>query len=132
ANIRSLLMIRTLLLTVGLLCCSMWAIAQTSQDNTSNRPPEMNPSSRQMMIEGCLANSGDNYTLTDSAGTKYRLTGNMSSLSAHANQQVKVTGTGQGTGTQGTGTATTTESTETFHVAKVTKLANSCSDKKSK
>jgi hypothetical protein len=124
-------MIRTFLLTMGLLCCSMWAIAQTAQDK-SDRPPEMNPSSRQMTIEGCLANSGDNYMLTDSAGTKYRLTGNTSSLSAHANQQVKVTGTGQGTGTQGTGTATTTESTETFHVAKVTKLANSCSDKKSK
>ena len=126
-------MTRILLLAMTLLCCSMWAIAQTLQDqggsNTSRRPAEMNPSSRQMTIEGCLANSGDNYMITDSAGTKYRLTGNTSSLSSHVNQQVKVTGTGSGTGTQGTGTATTTGATETFHVAKVTKIADSCSKK---
>ena len=125
---------RTLLLAVTLLCCSMWAIAQTSQDQsgskTSDSPAgEMKPSSRQMTIEGCLANSGDNYMISDSAGTKYRLTGNPSSLNAHVNQQVRVTGTGSGTGTQGTGTATTTETTETFHVAKVTKISDSCSSK---
>jgi hypothetical protein len=112
----------------------MWAIAQTSQDQsgskTSDSPAgEMKPSSRQMTIEGCLAMSGDNYMITDSAGTRYRLTGSTSSLSSHVNQQVKVTGTGAGTGTQGTGTATTTEATETFHVAKVSKLSDSCSNK---
>jgi len=125
-----------ILLLAALLCCPMWVIAQNAQDQTggdsgqSKRPAEMDPSSRQMTIEGCLVNSGDNYTLTDSAGIKYRLTGNTSSLSSHANQQVKVTGTGSGTGTQGTGTATTTEATETFRVAKVTKVADSCSKKK--
>ena len=127
-------MTRILLLAMTLLCCSMWVIAQNSQDQPGNsgassRPPEMNPSSRQMTIEGCLANSGDNYMITDSAGTKYNLTGNTSSLNSHVNQQVKVTGTGSGTGTQGTGKATTTEATETFHVAKVSKIADSCSKK---
>jgi len=130
-------MTRTLLAIV-LLCCPLWVIAQNAQDQTggdsgtSTRPPEMKPSSRQMTIEGCLASSGDNYMITDSAGTKYRLTGNTSSLSSHVDQQVKVTGTGQGTGTQGTGTATTSAATETFHVAKVTKIADSCSSKNSK
>lgn len=127
-------MIRTLLLAMALLCCSMWAIAQTSQDQsgskTSDNPAgEMKPSSRQMTIEGCLATSGDNYMITDSAGTRYRLTGSTSNLRSHVNEQVKVTGTGVGTGTQGTGTATTTETTETFHVAKVTKISDSCTSK---
>jgi hypothetical protein len=127
-------MIRTLVFAMTLLCCSMWAVAQTSPDQsgskTSNRPAEMDPSSRQMTIEGCLANSGDNYTITDSAGTKYHLTGNTSSLSSHVNQQVKITGTGSGTGTQGTGTATTADAAETFHVSKVAKISDSCSKKK--
>ena len=128
-------MTRILLLAMTLLCCPMWVIAQNSQDQpsgnsgASSRPPEMNPSSRQMTIEGCLANSGDKYMITDSAGTKYQLIGNTSSLNSHVNQLVKLTGTGQGTGTQGTGTATTTEATETFHVAKVSKIADSCSKK---
>ena len=43
-------------------------------------------------IEGCLAQSGSDFTLADASGTTYKLTGETSKLSSHVGEQVEVKG----------------------------------------
>jgi len=143
------------ILAVTLLSCSFWVAAQTSssQSGSSNRDNgtsgspagQLNPASQQQTIEGCLMGSDGNFTLTDSTGVKFKLSGNTSRLSSHLEHQIGVTGkvaspnsettnsptsTDTSTGTQGTGTATKQGVVQTFHVSKVTKIAGACEDKK--
>jgi hypothetical protein len=116
-------MTKALLLAVSLACCSMWAIAQTSPDQNGHSEKGKSGTT-QTTIQGCLMNSGETYTITDSAGKEYQLTGNTESLSSHVHQQIKVKG--MVAGTQGTGSATTAGSGEAFQVSKVTKISDSC------
>ena len=91
--------------------------------------------SNETTIRGCLMNSGGNYTLTDTAGVQYQLTGDTSGLSSHVNQEVQIKGMPSSangsatasTGTQGTGTATTQGAPVSFQVSRVKKIASSCS-----
>jgi len=120
-------MIRSLFLAVTLLCCSMWAIAQNSPDQSgaSDKATKIHSGTKPTTIRGCLTNSGESYTITDSSGTQYLLTGDTADLSAHVNHQVAVKGTVSGT--QGTGSATAAGNAEAFQVSKVTKISDSCS-----
>ena len=130
---------KTLVITIGLLCSASWLVGQTSSKNT------LDPRSQQDSVQGCLMGADGNFTLTDSMGIKYKLSGNTAQLSSHTKHQVEVlgkvehpnaettnspTGTDTSTGTQGTGTATKQGVVQTFHISKVTKIADACSEKK--
>src|SRR5205085_1902353 len=66
--------------------------SQTSSGQSSMGSQSADNSSSQK-IEGCLAQSGSNYTLADASGTTYNLTGDTSKLSSHVGEQVEVKGT---------------------------------------
>jgi hypothetical protein len=153
-------MTKNMMLVFTLLCCSAWAMAQNPSDPATGSGTQGTPSGQtgssasqtgsmsgdktsgmkgnQTTIQGCLMGSGGDYTLTDSAGMQYHLTGDTSKLAGHENQQVSVKGMATGsstdmsgnsptaTGTQGTGTATTAGNAQNFSVAKVKKISDSC------
>ena len=58
--------------------------------------PQQNASANATITEGCLGGSGTDYTLTDKAGTTYKLnfpaTANVSTLSSHVGESVRVLG----------------------------------------
>jgi hypothetical protein len=69
-----------------LLLSSVLAPAQYDSDSGSRT------ASRKMMVEGCVEGATGNYTLTDYAGTSYRLTGNPEDLKVYVGETVQVTG----------------------------------------
>lgn len=92
---------KTLILSFVLLCAA-WAFAQTypnqttspgssqtSQTSTSGQ----NSSGNATTVEGCLNGSSGNYTLTDSSGKTWQLTGDTSKLNDHVGHKVEITGT---------------------------------------
>jgi hypothetical protein len=114
-------------------------------DTNSNASGNMN--GNETKIEGCLMNSGGNYTITDSSGVQYQLTGDTSKLSSHVNQQVQVKGSTSASGsagtsasgsasngstasTQGTSNSTSSSTSQMFNVSKVKKISDSCSTSK--
>lgn len=81
---------RALLLASILMLSPMWVLAQygsNSEDTTSR-----STTARRMTIEGCLDGAIGNYTLTDPAGTSYRLTGNPEKLKAYVGDTMRITG----------------------------------------
>jgi hypothetical protein len=58
--------------------------------------PQQGASANATIMEGCLGGSGTDYTLTDKAGTTYKLnfpaTANLSTLSSHVGESVRVLG----------------------------------------
>ena len=60
------------------------------------QPQSQGPSANATITEGCLGGSGTDYTLTDKAGTTYKLnfpaTANVSTLSSHVGEPVRVLG----------------------------------------
>ena len=88
---------RHLLLISMLLLGSSWALAQ---DSNASTPSQSGPShataesaGSQQMIKGCLSGSDGAYTLTDSNGQNYHLTGDTAKMNAHVGHEVGVTGT---------------------------------------
>ena len=81
-------MTRSLLLASVLLFVATWAGAQ--KEDTGQLPPRGEGKSQ--TLEGCLQGSNDNFTLTDRAGTVYRLLGHSGKLSDHVGHEVEVTG----------------------------------------
>ncbi len=77
---------RIILLNSILLLSSVWAVAQ--YENNSGSPGN----TKKMTVEGCIEGAVGNYTLTDYAGTAYRLTGNMDQLRDHVGGIMQVTG----------------------------------------
>ena len=65
--------------------------SQTAAGQSSMGSQSADNSSSQK-IEGCLAQSGSDYTLADASGTTYKLTGDTSKLSSHVGEQVEVKG----------------------------------------
>jgi hypothetical protein len=121
-------------------------VAQTSPDQTGPLPGansgtsgspagQVNPANNEETLQGCLMGSAGHYTLTDSSGVQFKLTGNTSRLSSHLEHQIEVKGktadkdtTGSAsTGSQGTGTAMSGGTPQVFHVSKVTKISDACS-----
>jgi len=76
---------RLLLLSSILLLSAVCAVAQYD-------PPSQDDASK-TTIQGCLAGSNGNYTLTDKSGTTYQLTGATAKLQAHVGHTISVTGT---------------------------------------
>ena len=116
-------MTKTILLTLTLLTCSAWMVAQSTPSSSPSPDASSTPSSSagqstgsaasqssasqagsaesqssgsETTIRGCLNSSGGGYTLTDASGTTYQLQGDSSKLSAHVNNEVEIKGTASG------------------------------------
>ena len=116
-------MTKTILLTLTLLTCSAWMVAQSTPSSSPSPDTSSTPSSSagqstgsaasqssasqagsaesqssgsETTIRGCLNSSGGGYTLTDASGTTYQLQGDSSKLSAHVNNEVEIKGTASG------------------------------------
>jgi hypothetical protein len=79
---------RIILLSSILLLSAVWAVAQygsSSENGTETISIERS-------VEGCLDGAIGSYTLTDSAGASYRLTGDTEQLKPHVGETLKVTG----------------------------------------
>ncbi|HKF23157.1 MAG TPA: hypothetical protein VKE93_16400 [Candidatus Angelobacter sp.] len=63
-----------------------------SQPDTSKASTEPASSERSKTVEGCIAGAAGNYTLTDSKGKTWPLTGDTSGLANHVGHTVKVSG----------------------------------------
>ena len=147
-------MTKSVLLTLTLLCCSAWMVAQSTPQSGST-PDSTNPSSQAgtptdsgqaspgtqssngmggNSIEGCLMGSGGTYTLTDSTGTQYQLEGNTAKLASHLNTQVEIKGTEASGGSSATATGTDSGAgagpAKVFKVKSVKKISDSCSSGK--
>lgn len=112
------------LVLAALLCCGLWAFAQTdnqaAQPNmsgqTAGAPSATSTSSGNstMTVDGCLSGSAGNYTLTDkTSGTTYTLAGDTSKLSDHVGHEVRVTGTMSGSGSSASSASNATASGNT-------------------
>src|SRR5208282_4706331 len=80
---------RTFLLISILLLSATWALSYYGGASTN----ESSSSNSQVTVQGCLAESGGNFTLTDKSGTVYQLTGKTEKLKAHVGHTMRVTGT---------------------------------------
>jgi len=145
-------MARTILLTLTLLCCSAWMVAQStsspdtaggstsSQSNTGQSTAGTSSNSSETTLQGCLSGSSGSYMLTDASGTQYQLQGDTSQLSSHVNSEVEVKGTSSeasagsasssGTPSSTAGSSAAGGSAHTFNVTKVKKVSSSCSSAK--
>ena len=115
------------------LACGVWAFAQQSYPSSSSQTTQSqsqnNASNNKTSVQGCLSGSDGNYTLTDSSGTKYQLSGDRSKLSAHVGHEVQITGTTSQSGTPSTTTSGTSTSTgqQTLNVSGVKHISSTCS-----
>jgi len=146
-------MIKTILLSLTLLACSAWMVAQTTpsssqspdttgSSSTAGQSGSMSNSSTgsgsETTIRGCLNSAGGSYTLTDAAGTTYQLEGDTSQLSAHVNNEVEIKGSESGSGSAMGSSASSGSSTgssagsHSFNVTKVKKVSSTCSTGASK
>ena len=142
---------KTSLLTLILLVCASWVVAQQgtvpptppSGPQTTPGPPSpganpnsqtgpgggqaMQPPAAENSIEGCLGGSAGSLTLTDSAGTTYQLQlpegANSSALSRHVGEEIRVSGTMTAPG-RAAGSAPGGQ--PTINVAQMYKIGNTC------
>lgn len=78
-------------------------------------------------IEGCLAGSSGNFTLTDSSGKTYQLAGDTTKLSEHVGHTIRISGSQKSADQQGSGGSS---AQPTFTVEKVKMVSPSCSTPK--
>jgi hypothetical protein len=148
---------KTVVLCLFLLC-AVWAFAQTSPTQPSSPSQSSSPSSSQVpdqnasptsgqnsqmgssqsssgnetKVTGCLNGSSGNYTLTDSSGKTWQLSGDTSKLSEHVGHQVEITGTpasaSSSTGNPGGASAGSSGSSEqsTLNVTSMKHIATTC------
>jgi hypothetical protein len=142
------------LFTSILLLSSVWLMAQTTPSSSgsatqqpstgqtspsSEYPSQAAPDTTQTStsnstIEGCLAGSAGNFTLTDTAGKSWQLAGDTSKLTEHVGHQVRITGSeagGAAGGASGAGAGSSaaggsSASPSTFTVQKVKMVSSSC------
>jgi hypothetical protein len=72
-----------------LLLSALWATAQYDPQPSASDQNSMGKTT----IQGCLSQSNGNYTLTDSSGTAYQVTGETAKLQNHVGHTIQVTGT---------------------------------------
>ena len=128
---------RYLLLFSVLLLGSCWAAAQDypSQATLGQTSPGQSTSSgtgSETTVQGCLSSSNGNYTLTDSNGKSFQLTGDTAKLSEHIGHEVKITGTASSTSTSPSGGAAsgkmgqTDSSRQAIEVSSVKHISKTC------
>jgi len=107
--------------------------AQTSPAQSTS--PDTSATSSGTSIEGCLAGSSGNYTLTDTAGKSWQLAGDTSKLTEHVGHQVRITGSeaggagdkGGSSASAGAGAGASGSSGQsTYTVQKVKMVSSSC------
>lgn len=144
-----------------LLLSSVWLVAQSSPAQQPSSTDQSSPSSASpsqstpsttttqstttqttetsngTSIEGCLAGSSGNYTLTDSTGKSWQLAGDTSKLTEHVGHQVRLTGSEAGGAASAGGSSASAGSSagagasgssgqSTFTVQKVKMVSSSC------
>ncbi len=116
-----------------LLLSAAWAIAQDASTPSASASAASGQAAQsaagQMMVEGCLGGSDGNYTLSDSNGTVYQLTGDTAKLSAHVGHEVKVTGTsdsGTAGASAGAASGSGAASGHSIQVTSVKHISKSC------
>lgn len=148
-------MTRKILLTITLLGCTAWMVAQStsSSSDPSSSQSSASPTSTQSStgqssasdnagtsgsettLQGCLAGSAGSYTLTDASGTQYQLEGDTSKLSDNVNSEVEVKGTASASSSasasgsaasSGAASPSSGAGAKTFNVTKVKKVSGSC------
>ncbi len=87
----------------------------------------------QTTVQGCLSGSSGSYTLTDSSGNSYQLTGNTSKLAKHVGHQIEVTGATSSAPSSAGGNETgagnggaSAQQQQTLNVSSIKHLAASC------
>jgi hypothetical protein len=134
------------LVTAMLLLCGAWMVAQTSSyphggtSSSGNSAGQMGSSgasgtpghmgAKMSKIEGCLSGSAGNFTLTDKAGTTYRLEGDSAQLSKHVGQEVRIEGSTAGSssaaGTSSSATSSSSGTESSINVSRVHKVSSTC------
>src|SRR5215469_7431927 len=76
-------------------------------------------------IEGCLAGSSGNFTLTDSSGKTYQLAGDTAKLTEHVGHTVRISGSEKSAGADGPA-AGGSSAGATFTVQKVKMVSPNC------
>ena len=127
---------RYLLLFSALLLGTCWAAEQDypSQANPGQSPGQATTSATgtETTVQGCLSSSNGNYTLTDSSGKSFQLTGDTAKLSEHIGHEVKITGTASSASTSPSGGAAsgkmgqTGSSQQAIEVSSVKHISKTC------
>jgi hypothetical protein len=116
---------RNFTLATALVLLSSWALAQ-SNSSTQNPPDKSQTAASDKSghtVEGCLAGAADTFTLTDTQGRPYQLTGDTSGLNANIGHWVRLYGSA---GTSGPSPFSVWGTQATFGVKKVESLADKC------
>ena len=133
------------LLLLFLLLCAVWAFAQAypnqnpsssqtgqSSSQTSQSSSQSSTSSgNETTVQGCLKGSNGNYTLTDSSGKTYQLTGDTSKLSDHVGHTVEIKGTtsssSSNAGTAGSaGASSSASEQQSLNVTSMKMISETC------
>ena len=126
---------KKLCLLAATLLVSVWVFAQGT-------PPSGQPNAQASSqataadrggepIEGCLAGSGGNFTLTDSSGKTYQLAGDTAKLGEHVGHTVRISGSEKGAGADGPAAGgSSAGAQQTFTVQKVKMVSPNCSPSK--
>jgi hypothetical protein len=129
-EIRSVFMMRTVLLAISMLVSVAWVGAQTQYPQTGSSRSGATASGQET-VKGCLQGSDGNYTLMADNGTTYQLQGDTSKLKAHVGHEMQITGSttpasmSSPTGTQSTGTKQPTLTVQRFkHISKTCQSLN--------
>jgi hypothetical protein len=109
---------------------SSWVLAQNSPSPTQT-PDKSTPDKSQTeksdksgdTVEGCLTGAADTFTLTDSKGRTYQLTGDTSGLKENVGHMVRLYGSAA---TAGPSPFSVWGTQATFGVKQVTSLADKC------
>ncbi len=128
---------RHLLLISMLLLGTSWALAQDSSQSATSQTGSSQATAEsaggQQMIKGCLSGSDGSYTLTDSNGQNYHLTGDTAKLSDHIGHEMKVTGTvssasASTSGESPSGSMAQTSAQQTIDVTSFKHISKTCAN----
>jgi len=120
---------RIFLLASILVLSASWAVAQYSSTGTSE---QSSAAANTKTVQGCLSGSEGSYSLTDQAGTTYKLTGDTAKLQAHVGHTIHVTGTpssdmsSNGMGRQSGSMSESAESPQTLQVSSFKHISATC------
>ena len=102
--------------------------SQQGQKSSSMAPQSGTVSTSKMTFEGCLSESNGKFTLTDSSGTAYELTGKTANLKAHVGHTIEVTGRATGSGENAPGSMSGEQSNmeQTLDVSSFRHVSSKC------
>jgi len=126
------------LLLLFLLLCAAWVVAQTYPNQnpnsgqtgqSSSQTSSQSSSDKETTVQGCLNGSSGNYTLTDSSGKTWQLSGDTSKLSEHVGHTVEIKGTtssGSSESKGSMGSSGSSSEQKTLNVTSMKHISESC------